>query len=218
MKSYLLLILLINVYSFNLRQAKQEYDSYVMAVQWSNGYCKANSCGSKADHVYTNKMTIHGLWPSLKSGKYLAECTSGVEIVDDGSSLFTDMKQYWPSFAKGNEAFWEHEYNKHGFCMVEEKGWSGYEEYFNFVLDLHKNTYNDLITNAFPGYSGESVTVSYDNAKTAIRKIIPNATFKMNCKSGYIYEFYLYLEKDTVTPSTNSRFSNSCKSAELVFK
>ena len=218
MKRFLLLILLISVYSFKLRQAKQNYDSYVMAVQWSNGYCKANSCGSKADHVYKNKMTIHGLWPSLKSGKYLSDCTSGVTVVDDGSPLFSDMKQYWPSFAKSNKDFWEHEYNKHGFCMVEEKGWSGYEDYFSFVLQLHKNTYNDLITNAFPDYSDTTITVSYNEMKAAIQNVIPNATLKMNCKSGYVTEFYFYLEKDTVTPSTNSKFSNKCNSAQLIFK
>ena len=130
------------------------------------------------------------------------------------------MKQYWPSFSTSstNEKFWEHEYNKHGYCMVEEKGWSGYEQYFNFVLNLHKAIYNDLITKAFPSYSSTTVTVTYDAVKTAIQKIIPNATFKMNCKSKYIYEFYFYLEKDTTTPSTSSRFSNTCTSASFVFK
>ena len=101
--------------------------------------------------------------------------------------------------------------------MVEEKGWSGYTQYFNYVLNLHKATYNDLITNAF-SYSGTTVTLTYDQVKTAIQKVIPNATFKMNCKSNYIYKFYFYLELDTTTPSTSSRFSNTCTSAQLVFK
>ena len=218
MRSLLLLILFISAYSFNLRQTKQEYDSYVMAVQWSNGYCKVSSCGSKADHVYKNKLTIHGLWPSLKSGKYLSDCTSGVTIVDDGSSLFTDMKQYWPSFSKSNEYFWGHEYNKHGYCMVEEKGWSGYTDYFSYVIDLHKRTFNDLLTNAFPDYSDTTITISYNEMKSAIQSVIPNATFKRNCKSKYVTEFYFYLEKDTTTPSTNSKFSNTCSSAQLLFK
>ena len=219
MRSILLLILLISVYSFNLRQAKQEYDSYVMAVQWSNGYCKVNNCYGKADHVYKNKMTIHGLWPSLKSGKYLPQCTDGVTIVDDGSALFTDMKQYWPTFSSNtNEYFWGHEYNTHGFCMVEEKGWSGYNEYFQYVIDMHKKTFNDLITEAFPDYSDTTVNLTYEEVKKAIQKVIPNATFKMNCKSSTIYEFYFYLEKDTITPSTNSKFTNKCKSANLIFK
>ena len=216
MKTILLFVLIICAFSFNLRHAKQDYDSYVMAVQWSNGYCKANSCGSKADHVYKNTMTIHGLWPSLKSGKYLNDCTSGVNIEDDGSELFLKMRQYWPSFnSNGNEYFWKHEYNKHGYCMVEEYGWDGYEEYFEFVINLHLQTYKDLMLQAFP--SAKTATVTYEEMKTAIKKIIPNATFKMNCKSKYIYELYFYVEKD-FSPSTDSRFTNSCDSAQLVFK
>ena len=215
MKTILLLALIISAFSFNLRQTKQDYDSYVMAVQWSNGYCKANSCGHKADHVYKNTMTIHGLWPSLKSGKYLNDCTKNVNIEDDGSQLFLNMRQYWPSFSNnGNEYFWEHEYNKHGYCMVQEYGWDGYEEYFEFVINLHLNTYKDLMQEAKK--KKKTVTVSYSDMQTAVRKIIPKATFKMNCKSNYIYEMYFYLEKD-FTPSVNSRFDNSCKSAQLVF-
>ena len=217
MKSFLVLALFICAYTFNLRSTKQDFDSYVLAVQWSNGYCKANNCGSKADHVYKNTMTIHGLWPSLKSGKYLDDCTSGVTIVDDGSSLFKDMKQYWPSFSQSNEGFWEHEYNKHGYCMVEEYGWDGYEDYFEYVINLHVKTYKDLIIKAFPSYSSTTVTVTYEEMIKAIQKVIPNATFKLNCKSNYIYEIYFYLEKN-FTPSTSSRFSNTCASAQLVFK
>ena len=218
MKEYILILLFISAFSFNLRSAKQNYDSYVMAVQWPNGYCSAKSCGSKADNVPKNAMTIHGLWPSLKSGTYLDDCTSGVEIVDDGSSLFTEMKTYWPTLSSNtNEYFWGHEYNKHGFCMVEEYGWAGYEQYFQFVIDLHKKTYKDLIKSAFPSYSSQTVTVAYADFVSAVQKVIPNATINMKCSGGYISEFYFYLEKD-YTPSTNSKFSNSCKSGKLVFK
>lgn len=218
MKAYILFLLFISAFSFNLRQTKQSYDSYVMAVQWANGYCSAKSCGDKAANVPKNTMTIHGLWPSLKSGTYLDDCTSGVDIVDDSSSLFTEMKIYWPSFSNTNEYFWGHEYNKHGYCMVEEKGWSGYEDYFTYVLNLHKSTYKDLIKSAYPSYSSTTVTVKYANFVTAIQKIIPNATINMKCSGGYITEFYFYLEKDCSTPSTSSKFTNSCSSGKLVFK
>ena len=217
MKAYILFLLFISAFSFNLRQTKQNYDSYVMAVQWANGYCSAKSCGDKAANVPKNTMTIHGLWPSLKSGTYLDDCTSGVDIVDDGSSLFNEMKIYWPSFSNTNEYFWGHEYNKHGYCMVEEYGWSGYEDYFKFVLDLHKKTYKDLITSAYPSYSSQTVTVNYADFVTAVQKIIPKATINMKCSGGYVTEFYFYLEKD-YTPSTSSKFSKSCSSGKLVFK
>ena len=129
------------------------------------------------------------------------------------------MKQYWPSFSatNTNEWFWEHEYNKHGYCMVEEYGWDGYEEYFEFVIELFLKTYKNLIINAFPNTSSTTMTVTYDTMIAKIQKIIPNATFKMNCKSKYIYELYFYLEKN-FTPSTSSKFSNTCTSGQLVFK
>ena len=66
MKAIILLLAIASVFSFNLRQTKQNYDSYVMAVQWPNGYCKAKSCGGKDSGVPRNAMTIHGLWPSLR--------------------------------------------------------------------------------------------------------------------------------------------------------
>lgn len=204
------------IFSFNLRKAKQSYDSYILSVQWPNGYCQSHNCQEKAKHIYKNTMTIHGLWPSLKNGDYLDQCTSGVSIEDDGTQLFEDLKKYWPSFAKSNKDFWEHEYNKHGYCMVEEYGWDGYEEYFQFVLDLFLNKYKDLIIKSFPNYSNKTVIVSYEEMKEKIRAIIPDAIFKMNCKKKYIYEFYFYLEKN-FSPSVNSRFSNTCNSGILVF-
>ena len=217
MKTIIFALLLISIYSFNLRHAKQMYDSYVMAVQWSNGYCKANNCGSKADIVEKNTMTIHGLWPSLKNGKRLKQCTNGVRIRDDGSELFKRMKKYWPSFAKTNEDFWEHEYNKHGYCMVQEYNWDGYYKYFDFTINLHLEYYKDLIIKAFPDVQNKSISVSYQEMKKKLQAIIPDATFLMNCKSGYLSEFYFYLNKD-YTPSTKSKFANKCNNAEVVFK
>ena len=216
MKTFIFIILFASIFSFNLRKTKQSYDSYVMAVQWVNGYCKINDCGDKANHVYKNSMTIHGLWPALKSGKYLDTCTSGIKIEEDDSKLFDDLRQYWPSLNKPNTYFWEHEYNKHGFCMVEEYNWDGYEEYFEFVIDLFLKDYKDLITKAFPTYLNKSIVITYDDIKEKIQKIIPNANFKMNCNKKFIYEFYFFLEKN-FSPSVNSRFSNSCNSGILVF-
>ena len=45
MKYILLLIALASTLCFNLRSTKQNYDAYVMAVQWANGYCTAQKCG-----------------------------------------------------------------------------------------------------------------------------------------------------------------------------
>ena len=187
-----------------------------MAVQWPNGYCSATNCNGKDSVVPKNCMTVHGLWPNLKSGASLKDCTSGVTITDTGSNLFLNMRKYWPSFSQANTKFWGHEYNKHGYCMTEEMGWTRNEKYFQYVIDLHLKIYKNLMTQAFPGYTG-TTTVTYDTLKSAIQKIIPKATINMKCSKGYISELYFYLEKN-FSPSTSSKFRNKCKSGKLVFK
>ena len=149
MKYLLLLTLLISITSFNLRASKQNYDSYVFALQWSNGICNVKSCGGRNSVIEKNTLTIHGLWPSLKSGKFLDTCTSGVKIVDNGNVFFLRLRKYWPSLEGTNAKFWDHEYNKHGYCMVQEYDWDGYDEYFDFVIDLFENKYKYLIKNAW---------------------------------------------------------------------
>ena len=217
MKSIILLAALVSTLCFNLRQTKQNYDSYVFAVQWANGYCAINNCGGRESVVPKNEMSIHGLWPSLKSGSQLNACTDGVKITDTGSALFQNMNKYWPSFSGANTGFWEHEYNKHGYCMAEEYGWSSYESYFQFVIDLHFRTYKDLIKNCF----SSTQTISYNDFVAAIRKRIPNATINMKCagkkNNRHISELYFYLEKN-FSPSTTSRFSKQCDSGKLLFK
>lgn len=218
MKYILLFTLLISIISFNLRASKQEYDSYVFALQWSNSICTVKSCGGRDSVIDKNTLTIHGLWPSMKSGKYLDTCTSGVNIVDNGNAFFFKLKKYWPSLQGPNSKFWTHEYNKHGYCMVQEYDWDGYEEYFDFVIDLYEEKYKNLFTEAFKGISKTTLNVTYTEMQSKIRKVIPNATFKMKCVSKHITELQFYLEKDDFSPSTDSRFSNECKSGKLVFK
>ena len=217
MKILILLSLILTIFAFNLRQAKQSYDSYIMAVQWSNGYCQIHNCGEKADNIDKNTFTIHGLWPSLKNGKMMRSCTFGIEVYDDVSFLYDDLKKNWPSLQGSNKDFWEHELNKHGYCMMEEYGWEDYEEYFKFVLDLFNKEYKYLIIKAFPNIEKTTINVSNDDLKEKIRKIIPDSTFKLKCNQEYITEFHFYLNKD-FKPSVNSRFSNSCKFGKLVFK
>ena len=70
MKSLIFLSFLVCAFTFNLRQTKQNFDSYVMAVQWPNGYCSANKCGGKDwmyepdSHKIYEKCVLYGrcLW------------------------------------------------------------------------------------------------------------------------------------------------------------
>ena len=171
------IIYIISISSFNLRQTKQRqsYDSYVFSLQWPSGYCKVNDCSINLDSLEKNALTIHGLWPSLKSGKMLQICTHGVRINEDNSELFDLMRKYWPSFKGSSKEFWTHEYNKHGYCMVQENGWDDYEDYFGNALYLYFRDYQNLLKEAFPDYK---------------RRIIYNLDIKEMREKKYGNELY----------------------------
>ena len=217
MKLYQIYFLLIisSIYSFNLRQAKQSYDSYVFALQWPNGVCSSSNCQPKVQSLEANILTIHGLWPSMINGKLLRDCTSGIQVKITDSSLLNDMNKYWPSLLTSNDNFWEHEYNKHGYCMSEENGWNGYERFFSYAISLYKNGYKHLLLNAFP--EKRTITMTYEEIKRRIQKVIPNATFKMNCKNKVLNEIYFFLDKN-LHPSPRSRFNNLCNTATIILK
>lgn len=65
--------------------------------------------------------TIHGLWPSRVNGfNYPCECTDEEFDASTIQALSSTMKFLWPSLKNtDNEAFWKHEYEKHGTCTVK---------------------------------------------------------------------------------------------------
>ena len=149
------------------------------------------------------------------NGKLLKDCISGIKVRIIDSSLLNDMNKYWPSLLTSNDIFWEHEYNKHGFCMVKENGWNGYERFFSSVIGLYKNGYKHLLQNAFP--EKRTITLTYEEIKRRIQKVIPNATFKINYKNKVLNEIYFFLDKN-LHPSPKSRFKNLCDTATIIFK
>lgn len=74
----------------------------------------------------TNSWTIHGLWPDNCDGTYEANCDSSraytniTQILQSfgQTDLLNYMNTYWTSNSGTNEAFWEHEWGKHGTCKL----------------------------------------------------------------------------------------------------
>jgi len=72
--------------------------TYVMSLQ----KCNANS-----------DWTIHGLWP-----EWGMNCGGAKFDIKQLAPIRNDLNQYWLSCPghQGNEAFWNHEWTKHGTC------------------------------------------------------------------------------------------------------
>ena len=219
-KTFLFIIYIVSTYSFNLRETKQRisYDSYVFALQWPNGACGGSESCTVSKKTEKNILTIHGLWPSLKNGKQMPDCAKGEKVPEGNSQVFNLMKKYWFSFQGANKDFWQHEYNKHGYCMVQEKNWDDCEDYFSFAIKLYLKSYRLLFQKAF-GNQKRVLELDVNELKNKIQKVMPGANFKLRCdRNKYLTEIHFYLEKN-LTPNTKTKLSNSsCNKIKVVFK
>ena len=141
----------------------KKYDYYAFSLCWN-----PSSCQNIGKHCYdiikTKKQkvfSIHGLWPSYKSGIFLQECNlyNDIKINNFEKSLSEKMNNSWYSISNTNEYFWTHEYNKHGFCYMQRinQNTNNYSIYFEKTLELYnkydfENMFNkDIYSWIFPG-------------------------------------------------------------------
>lgn len=202
-----LFFLQVNPTVVNLRGTAKEvpdYNMYVFAVQWGKTMCLqgGSSCENKLANIPKNEMSIHGLWPSLLSGGRLPDCNQGSEIsiVDDGSSTFLTARKYWPSLTGGNEKFWNHEYNKHGYCYSNKIQDFDYKNYFQKTLDVfQEKKINTLILDTFGTQSG-NYAVSLSTLKSKLNEQLGGEYYSLACKTiskkQYLQEIRFSLDLD----------------------
>lgn len=107
----------------------KEAEFYVMAMSYQPEFCDLHEkyhydgC-EKPNNLWRFNLTIHGLWPQYKNGKWPQFCEFGEEEdlqkVIDSIGLDT-FKLYWPNVKSSSTNgysldFWKHEWEKHGTC------------------------------------------------------------------------------------------------------
>ena len=89
-----------------------------------------------------NRWVIHGLWPQYSSSSYPSYCK---EVAFDPKLLEPIREQLhknWYSNTNDDDAFWEHEWKKHGSCCFTDLDEF---EYFNTTLELFAKVTEKII-------------------------------------------------------------------------
>jgi ribonuclease T2 len=179
--------------------------------QWGPGYCDTTSCSVAPP---TTRFTIHGLWPNYGSGGYPDSCGGTQYSSTAISSIRTRMNAQWPSFTGSNDAFWAHEFNKHGTCAVSNHYFSGTLDYFSSTLTLNQN-YNLLSALAASGIT-PSNTKKYTGA--AINNAIYNdfgADPLIHCSSGRLTEIWQCFDENLNLEDCNTAcYGSSCQNID----
>jgi ribonuclease I len=180
-----------------------DFASYVFSIQWGNTLCIPSAdCREKTKTWKKNVFTIHGLWPNGPNGEQLPTCNTLQKInfqIND-SNLQEKMDLHWPSLTGPNTKFWEHEYNKHGFCYSNKYGGSQ-TEFFRKGMELFLNFgFEELASDLMKNDSEEEVEISMNDLKNIINSKFPNMVYDLDCKlhnkTNYLQEIRFYFDLD----------------------
>jgi ribonuclease I len=194
-----------------------DYDMYVFTVQWANTICLGSSyCKTKSrDWSPRNSFTIHGLWPSLISGKILPDCMRGKYKIDTDSfdDTLIKMNKYWVSLKNSNEeGFWGHEYSKHGYCYTQ-KYRKHDKDYFDLALKLFIDMKLDVLGHKI-FINKDRNQYTYSELISSFKKFLPEFYFELSCiifdNKQYLSEVRFFFDMN-VEPLEGIRYLTRCK-------
>ena len=155
-------------------------------------------CYKKFKKKELNILTIHGLWPSYKSGLVPQWCNLDTDIQID--NFTKDMDNYWINTYNNqeNKILWNIEYNKHGYCYNKRNNIStrDYMHYFNKTLELyHKFNLKDKMKNDFyPWLFGGENKLNKTYLWTKMSQYFGNHTFALTCMNiNNVFYIYIFL-------------------------
>eukprot|EP01017_Pseudomicrothorax_dubius_P002947 TRINITY_DN1028_c0_g1_i1.p1 TRINITY_DN1028_c0_g1~~TRINITY_DN1028_c0_g1_i1.p1 ORF type:complete len:310 (+),score=64.23 TRINITY_DN1028_c0_g1_i1:201-1130(+) len=96
---------------------RNQYDFYLLAVEWTGSVCRVKDCSYNKEQSKT-RFNLHGLWPSKDAKRHgPQECTHEALDYDHlPNELRDELEEYWNGLYHPTEQFLEHEWSKHGTC------------------------------------------------------------------------------------------------------
>lgn len=217
--------------SDSLKSPYEDYDFYVFTVSWSDSFCKTlqkpADCYSRIQALHDHRiLRIHGLWPSRKDGVFLKSCNDSghyVTIPDSDEEPFITMSQIWPSLnSNGEKHFWEHEFNKHGYCYTKRNDIATYQPYFEKAVEMYNQLgVKDAMNNAFHGQPGDRFSVTYTQLESKLSEELGGVFYEFDCrfKNGeqLLNEVRMYLDLDFKRMTGFKQHTNCHKDQDIVF-
>lgn len=139
------------------------FDYFVLSLNWPASFCleRENACNLAL--ARNRQWLVHGLWPNRARRGWRSRRASGNNgssgngngnrNLDDiafccgpsfnasalDAALVRQLSEKWPTLqANGrNQAFWAHEFNKHGTCARGVDRLKSQQQYFSTVLQLY---------------------------------------------------------------------------------
>ncbi|MCL7023161.1 hypothetical protein MKW94_026140 [Papaver nudicaule] len=198
---FIMLLVTQQLFSAQCVVVAQDFDFFYFVQSWPGSYCDTRrGCCFPSTGKPRADFGIHGLWPNYNDGLYPSSCDSD-SLFDPSvlSDLKGELQKNWPTLAcpsgDGN-AFWGHEWNKHGTCSESRLEQHGY---FAAALNLKRKV--DLLrilTNS--GIKPDGRFYSLNRIRNAIREAT-GFTPGIECNvdgdgNSQLYQIYICIDKN----------------------
>ena len=159
-KTFLLFVIFVAAKP-HLKISHFDFKFYVFAMQYPGTFClnEEGSCHQKMPIIPKKTMTIHGLWASWYPIRTHYWCHKGcfIQVDIQNKTLLNEMDHYWVGLSGTNTDFWEHEYNKHGYCWSVNNNNYNIQDFFQQRVDFYfGNQFDKIFFNGeFDNLEGE---------------------------------------------------------------
>ncbi|XP_062083701.1 ribonuclease 1-like [Humulus lupulus] len=178
MKSYsfILFKLLVLLGHLSLATACACYDFFYFVQTWPGSFPFQKN---EAEENFG----IHGLWPMRNDGSYPSDCCNDELDMTTIQELKEKLDKEWPALSSlTNEAFWNHEWKKHGTCSKKELGRF---KYFDTCLRLKDQT-NILKKLELKNIIANGSEYKKNDIEKALRQGDAIPQLKCNNAAGYV--------------------------------
>ena len=106
-----------------------------------------------------DKWHIHGLWPQYDKKTYPKFCRNIPFDITKLNYIINNLHDNWYSNKNKDSLFWEHEWNKHGTCMLPQMTEL---EYFSKTLELFNKVKEQNIIELYCNESKTKSMIPFD--------------------------------------------------------
>lgn len=116
------------------------WDQFRFTQEWPQTACIMGKSEDKGCQIptYINSFTIHGLWPSSRTGMGPANCSGPPFNMALIRNLTAELNTSWPNIFSNTryDDFWNHEWDTHGKCALSVPQTGTEYLFFKTALDL----------------------------------------------------------------------------------
>ncbi|KAL0266307.1 UNVERIFIED_CONTAM: hypothetical protein PYX00_008892 [Menopon gallinae] len=202
-------------------EMSKHWDYLVFSQKWPVTFCIQQG-GPESECLFPKNAldwTIHGVWPTRLDGLGPFYCNTTVKFdVEKVTPIRRKLEEYWPNLEVGKtvESLWQHEWEKHGTCVLDFEPLNTEEKYFQGGLNLYGKYNITWLLEKVKIFPDRRKEYNVQYMTDQIRKVLSknpdiHCIKRSSNKKFYLFEIRLCLDKELDLIDCDPRFNQNTK-------